>query len=436
MKALLSSLVRLFPKAFRAHFGDAVVEHALLDWERDRKSGRVAAVRSLAATVFDLGHSALAERLRPSCPDVPAKKKGQTMSLDLNGWAGALRHALRTLRRSPGFTATVVGTLGLAIGTITAVFAVLDHVLLSPLPYAHPERLVFIAATAPGSDMKGEFGPAGEFFLQYQDSAKLVEDVAIYGNFTNTLRVGDRVERIRMGVASRSLYSTLGARPALGRLPLPADEDRAVVISDALFRSWFGSDPSVVGRSYDIAGKRRTIVGVMRPEFRFPSSRTLLWVVGDVRAEGLTPGGFGYNMVGRLAEGASLPAAEAELTALARRLPERFGGSPGYARLIEQHRAVVRPLLDQMLGPAARSLWILFAAAAIVLVIACVNVANLFMVRAERRTARSRWRPSARGARSGPRACSSCGCRWRKRSWRRSSAAPWPSPSPDSVCRS
>ena len=83
-----------------------------------------------------------------------------------------------------GFAATVVGTLGLAIGTITAVFAVLDHVLLSPLPYAHPERLVFIAATAPGSDMKGEFGPAGEFFLQYQDSSKLVEDVAIYGNFT------------------------------------------------------------------------------------------------------------------------------------------------------------------------------------------------------------------------------------------------------------
>jgi hypothetical protein len=83
---------------------------------------------------------------------------------------------------------------------------------------------------------------------------------------------------------------------------------------------------------------------------------------------------------GRLA-----PAAEAELTALARRLPERFGGSPGYARLIEQHRAVVRPLLDEMLGPAARSLWILFAAAAIVLVIACVNVANLFMVRAEGR---------------------------------------------------
>jgi predicted permease len=385
MKTLLSTLVRLFPMAFRARFGEAILEHALLDWERDKRRGRVAAVRSLASTVFDLGRSALAERLRPSGPDVPALKKGQTMSFDLNGWTGALRHALRTLRLSPGFAATVVGTLGLAIGTITAVFAVLDRVLLSPLPYAHPERLVFIAGTAPGSDMKGEFGPAGEFLLQYQDGAKLVEDVAIYNTFTNSLRVGERVERIRMGAGSRSLYSTLGARPALGRLPLPADEDRAVVISDALFRSWFGSDPSVVGRSYDIAGKNRTIVGVMRPEFRFPNSGPLLWVVSDVRAEGLELGRFGYNMVGRLAPGAQLPAAEAELTALARRLPERFGGSPGYARLIERHRAVVRPLLDEMLGPAARSLWILFAAAAIVLIIACVNVANLFMVRAEGR---------------------------------------------------
>jgi predicted permease len=307
------------------------------------------------------------------------------MSFDLDGWGAALRLALRTLRRTPGFTATVVGTLGLAIGTLTGVFTVLDRVLLSPLPYAHPERLVSIAATAPGSDMKGEFGPAAEFFLEYQDRGKLVEDVALYGSFTNSLRVGDRVERIQMAFGTRSLFSTLGAKPALGRLPVPADEDRVALISDTLWRSWFGSDPSVVGRSYDMAGKSRTIVGVLPPEFRFPNGRALLWIVGEIHAEGLTPGRFGNAMVGRLAPGAELSAAEAELTALSRRLPERFGGSPGYARLIERHRAVVRPLLDEMLGPAARSLWILFAAAAVVLLIACVNVANLFMVRAEGR---------------------------------------------------
>ena len=307
------------------------------------------------------------------------------MSFFLNGWGAELRHALRTLRRTPGFTATVVGTLGLAIGTIAGVFTVLDRVLLAPLPYGHPERLVYVAAEAPGSEMNGEFGVAAEFYLQYKEASRLLEDVATYNTFTTTLRIGDRVERIRMAIVTNSLYSTLGAQPALGRLPVAEDESRVVVISDALWRSWFGADPSVLGRTYDIAGESRTIVGVMRPEFQFPNDGALLWIVLEVRVEGLQPGRFGYNLVGRMAPGADREAVAAELTALARRLPERFGGSPGYARLIERHRAVVRPLLDEMLGPAARSLWILFAAAAIVLLIACVNVANLFMVRAEAR---------------------------------------------------
>ena len=302
-----------------------------------------------------------------------------------DGGGAELRHALRTLRRTPGFTATVIGTLGLAIGAIAGVFTVLDRVLLSPLPYGHPDRLVYIAAEAPGSEMTGEFGVAAEFYLQYKEAARLLEDVAIYTTFTNTLRAGDRVERIRMAAVTNSLYTTLGARPALGRLPVPEDEQGVVVISDALWRSWFGADPSVVGRAYDVAGPSRTVVGVMPPEFRFPNDGALLWVPIEVKAEELRPGRFGINLVARMAPGAELSAVAAELTALARRLPERFGGSPGYARLIERHRAVVRPMLDQMLGPASRSLWILFAAAAIVLLIACVNVANLFMVRTEAR---------------------------------------------------
>jgi predicted permease len=307
------------------------------------------------------------------------------MSDTLDGWGGDLRHAVRTLGRTPGFTATVVGTLGLAIGLIASVFTVLDRVLLDPLPYAHPERLVSIEGMAPGSELQGEFGPAAEFFLHYQEHSRLLEDVASYNTFTSTLRTADRVERIRMAIASPSLYSTLGAQPQLGRLPVPADEGRVVVISDRLWRSWFGADVSVVGRDYDVAGERRTVIGVMRPEFQFPNDGALLWMVDQLKAEGLKPGRFGRNLVARMAPGTDEGAVAAELTALARGLPERFGGSPGYARLIEKHRAVVRPLLDELLGGATRSLWILFAAAAMVLLIACVNVANLFMVRSESR---------------------------------------------------
>ncbi len=307
------------------------------------------------------------------------------MSFTLNGWGAELRHALRTLRRTPGFTATVVGTLGVAIGGIAGMFTVLDRVLLAPLPYGHPERLVYVTAIAPGSELEGESGVAGEFYLHYKQNSRLLEDVATYNTFTSTLRTGDRVERIRMGAVTNSLYSTLGATPAIGRLPVAEDQSRVVVISDALWRSWFGADPSVVGRSYEVSGDKRTVIAVMKPEFRFPNSGTLLWMVNEIRAEGLQPGRFGYNLVGRMAAGTDPEAVAAELTTLARGLPERFGGSPGYARLIEKHRAVVRPLLDQLLGPVARSLWILFAAAGIVLLIACLNVANLFMVRAEAR---------------------------------------------------
>ena len=382
MKTIVALLVRLFPRDFRSRFGESVVEHAALDHEKTRGRGLAARARSFAAIALDLVRAAIADRFDPSWTE-SRTRKGEFMGIDLTGWSGELKLALRTLRRTPGFALTVVGTLGLALGTLTAVFAVLDRVMLSPLPYGDADRLVYIAGTAPGSEMNGEFGLAGEFLLQYKETSKLLEDVALYGSFTSTLRTGDRVERIRMGYASSSLYSTLGARPALGRLPVPADEDRVAVISDTLFKTWFGSDPAVVGRTFDIAGNQRTIVGVMPPGYNFPNA--LLWLVGDVRAEGLQPGRFGDNMIGRMARGVTPDAVAVELTSLARRLPERFGGTPGYARIIEKHRAVVRPLLDQMLGPAAQSLWILFAAAAIVLLIACVNVANLFMVRTEGR---------------------------------------------------
>ena len=116
-------------------------------------------------------------------------------------------------------------------------FNVVDTVLLHPLPFAHADRLVHIAASAPGSGMPPEFGVACEFYVQYKEQSKLLEDVSTYNSFTSTMRAGDRVERIRMSWPTNSLFSTLGAKPILGRLPVAADEEnvggdqlRAVVI--------------------------------------------------------------------------------------------------------------------------------------------------------------------------------------------------------------
>jgi predicted permease len=278
-----------------------------------------------------------------------------------------------------------VGTLGLAIGVNAGMFSVVNKVLLDPLPYASADRLLYVAASAPGSDLPAEFGVAGEFFIQYKEQSKLLEDVAGFNSFTSTMRAGDRAERIRMSAPTNTLFTTLGARPALGRLPVDADEDRVVVISHALWKSWFGGDPDVLNQTFFISGANRTVVGIMGPDFKFPSDDTMLWISGRIRAEGLVPGRFGLPLVARMAPGATPEAVVNELNALAKRLPERFGGSAAYQRVIGQHRAIVRPLVDQLTGTVARPLWVLLAAVGIVLLIACANVANLFLVRAEGR---------------------------------------------------
>ena len=302
-----------------------------------------------------------------------------------NGWTQDLRQAVRALRRSPGLTLVAVGTLGLALGVNAGIFSIVDAVLLRPLPFPEPNRLVYIGGTAPGSDLPSEFDLSLEFLLQYQEQSKLLEGIAPYADFTNTLRVGDRAERVRMAVSTASLFPTLGAAPILGRLPVPEDEDRVALLSHRLWTSWFGRDTAVIGRSYYIAGQDRTVIGVMGPEFRFPVDGATLWFTDVIRPEDIEVGRFGMSLVGRMRPGVDIPALERELGPLAQRLPERFGGTPAYAELIRKHRPVVRPLEQELTGDVAGPLWLLFGSVAVVLLIACANVANLFLVRAERR---------------------------------------------------
>ena len=386
MKRLLRGLVRLFPAPFREQFGAGMLEDLERDYEHTRARGRAATAWFAIATSWDLVRSAVAEHVSPtwSRPQ-PSIEEGPDMRWTGTDWLSDLRVAARTLGRAPGFSAVTIGTLGLAIGANAAMFGVVDAVLLRPLPYANVDRLVHIAATAPGSGLSDEFGVAAEFYVQYKEQSKLIEDVAIYNSFTNTVRLGDRVERLRMSWPTSTLFNTLGAKPILGRLPVADDEDRVIVLSHALWSTWFSRDSAVIGKTIEAGGAVRTIVGVMGPQFKFPNAETMLWISNEVRAEGITPGRFGSTLVARMKPGTTPDALSRELTGLSKRLPERFGGSANYARIIEQHRAVVRPLIEQMFGRVSSSLWVLLASVVIVLVIACANVANLFMVRAEGR---------------------------------------------------
>ena len=297
-----------------------------------------------------------------------------------------IRHAWRALLRTPAFLVTSVMTLALAIGAVTGMFSVVNTVILQPLPYPHPDRLVAVSGTSPGSDLPETFGPGLEAYLHYKERSKLIEGVFTFSGGTSTFRTDNRVERIPMSWPSNDMYTTLGVRPMLGRVPVPEDGDDVVVISDRLWRSWFGRDPSVIGKWYFVSDSMKQIIGVMPDQFRFPSDNTMLWVATPVRAEQVRPGSFGFPLIARLKDGVTYDQLSAELTQLSKELPARFGGSPAYARIIANHRAVLDPVLDRMVGPVVRtSLWVLLGGVAVVLLIACANVANLFLVRAEGR---------------------------------------------------
>jgi len=309
------------------------------------------------------------------------------MNRSLDAWIRDFVHAARTLRRAPGFTAVTVATLALAIAANTAIFSVVNAVLIDPLPFPNADRLVAIRASAPGTEMPPEFGVSWEFFVQYNENADMLEDLAFFGGGQGTVRTEEHIERLFGMAVSPSFFSTLGVTPLLGRLPTPEDPEGSVtLISHDLWMSWFGGDPAVLDRPMEVLGNRATVIGVMGPEFRFMDARVSVWI-HDLLAnlDSRTPGNFGLNLLGRMRPGVGEADLTEQLAVLASRLPERFGGSPRYGQIIEAHRPVVRSLEEQVIGDLTTPLMLLLGTVAVVLLIACANVANLFTARAESR---------------------------------------------------
>src|SRR6476620_8270274 len=238
-----------------------------------------------------------------------------------------LRHAWRSLLRTPGFLAAAVGTLSLAIGAVAGMFNVVNTVLLKPLPYPAADRLVFLMGTAPGSDLPQRYDPGPEFYVHYKENSKLIDGLFTLTSYgTSTFRAGERVERIRMAWPTNDMYATLGVRPQLGRLPVSTDNDDAVVISDQLWSGWFGRDKSVIGKWYFVDDSLKQVIGVMPRGFSFPEDNVLLWISGEVRPERVRAGNGGGPTVARMKNGVTKEQLAAELTQLAKQLPTRFGG--------------------------------------------------------------------------------------------------------------
>jgi len=324
---------------------------------------------------------------------------GQALSLPVWFWGEGgkamvslskndIRYAVRGFLRTPVFTAIALLTLGLGIGANTAIFSVVDGVLLEPLPYPESDRLVDIAFTAPGLDLEWLPSAIGAYIVHRQEASTL-EEVALYGTASSNLTGGTEPRRILVGRATPSLFTVLRTDAALGRTfteeeGLPGSPS-LTVISDRLWREHFEGARDVVGRTVQLDGNAVEVIGVLPAGFEFGNPEIQLWTPLRVDPNTSSFEGFNYPSIARLAPGAESADAGRELTALMPRLAERFEGIT--LELLENSSlaTVTQPYIDTVVGDVKTALLILMGTVGFVLLIACANVANLLLVRAESR---------------------------------------------------
>lgn len=287
-----------------------------------------------------------------------------------------IRQAARGLARSPGFALMSVLSLALGIGANVAIFLVVDAVLLRPLPYPEPDRLVSVARSYPG----GLHGPASvRKFLLWRERATLLEDVSAYDFSGGGLNLsgGDAPEQVRGIRVSRDFFRAFGVRFALGRAFLPEDDrpggPRVVVLSDGLWKRRFGSDPAVVGRRLSLGADAYTVVGVTRAFQADPPADVWLPLQADPAT---TNTGHFLRVVARLEPGVTLQAANEQLRTIGEEFRRIEPHAMGATETVRAHQ-----LRDEVVGDARQPLAVLSAAVGFVLLIACANAANLVLAR-------------------------------------------------------
>jgi len=301
-----------------------------------------------------------------------------------------LRFAWRGLLRSPGFAAVAVITVALGIGASTAVFTLVDGVLLRPLPYPASDRLVSLQHEGRGGEDELPMSPG--LYLLYREQAHALSSLAMYqATVVNVVGEDGEAERVDGQQVTPSLFEVLRVPPVLGRPLMAGDAERGaepvVVLSEGLWSGRFGRDPGVVGKTVLMDGVSRRVVGVMPAGFRFPDRDTRFWIPMTVDPVTAPLGAFSPAGIGRMADGATSETVRSELAGLIGRLQElRPDAGPviGFLREVRL-AAVVRPLKEATVGDVKRTLWTLLGMVGFVLLIACANVANLLLVRAEGR---------------------------------------------------
>ncbi len=299
-----------------------------------------------------------------------------------------IRYAFRVLRRSPGFTIVAVLALALGIGATTAIFSVVDAVILKPLPYRDPGQLVqlWMRFTNIGIPNDQNWVSAPEFVDLQQNNS--FSQIAAIDDQSYNINISGAPERIEAAVVSASFFPLLGVQAQLGRVFLPeegrAGHEQVVLLSDGLWRRRFGADRGVLGRKLVMNGQSREIVGVLPPGFQMPRDAEV-WTPLVFAAADLAPdnrGSHGLRAIARIKPGLTFAQARADMAAVSSRIIEQ---NPTYPYKDYNFAVILVPLLEQQIGDIKMALWVMMGAVSLVLLIACGNVANLLLARASAR---------------------------------------------------
>ncbi|MFW6200195.1 MAG: ABC transporter permease, partial [Gemmatimonadota bacterium] len=304
-----------------------------------------------------------------------------------------VRQTFRQLRRAPGFAAVVILTLAVGIGATSAVFSVVNGVLLRPLPYESPEELVDLSTAFPTMGFE-EFWVSPPEYYELREWNQVFEEVGGYRVGSASVETYDRPLRVTSAIATWTLFPTLGVEASRGRV-FVEEEDRigaepVVLISDGLWDRGFGRDPAVLGQTIRVDGLASAIVGVLPSGFDVQDAGVDLWIPAN-RAQEIDPqdhvnrrGNHFLEVVARMRDGVTLDEARADLDRMEIRWEREYGS--GHAVTAELHPMQAQPLRDDLLGDARPALLLLLGAVGFVLLIACANVGSLLLARSERRS--------------------------------------------------
>ncbi|MBA2242140.1 MAG: ABC transporter permease [Chthoniobacterales bacterium] len=295
-----------------------------------------------------------------------------------------LRYGMRSLLKKPGFTLTAVIALALGIGANTAIFSVINGVLLRSLSYADPEKLVMVwEHNLQENDRQNVVSPGN--FLDWSSQSKSFEQMAAFVSRPTNLTGGREPEEIRVQLVSQGFFPALGVQPMLGRAFTPEEDrignDLVVILSHALWQNRFGASPQILGQTVTMNGRQRTVIGVMPPGFHFLDDKVLAWMpmAMDPAINYREVGGRYLQVMARLKPGVTIEQAQAEMTGIGKQIEQ------AHPKFNAGWNVALLPMHEQVVGEIKPILIVLFAAVAFVLLIACANVANLLLSRAAAR---------------------------------------------------